>query len=87
MCRENKITGSQQLYVKNLDVKMKYNDLKIDLENILGGGFIGDMANEVLTLIGEDFIYNHKDTLVTTTKEKFKEVFSRILDMELLSSS
>ena len=58
--RENEFTQSKQIHLKNVDLKMKYEDMKIELENILGGGFVGDMANEVLTLIGQDFIFAHK---------------------------
>ena len=85
--RENKLTQSKQLYVKNMDIKMKNDDMKIELENVLGGGFIGNMANEVLNLIGEDFLYAHKDTLTETVKTTFKNVLGQFLETEPINSS
>jgi len=85
--RENKLTQSKQLYVKNMDIKMKNDDMKIELENVLGGGFIGNMANEVLNLIGEDFLYAHKDTLTETVKTTFKNVLGQFLETEPIISS
>lgn len=85
--RENQISGSKQLYIKNVNLKMKNEKMKIELENLLGGGFVGDMANEILTLIGEDFLYAHKDTLATIAKDTFKRVFGQLLDLELLTKS
>ena len=66
---------------------MKNDDMKIELENILGGGFIGNMANEVLNLIGEDFLYAHKDTLAETAKKTFKNILGQFLETEPLISS
>ena len=83
--RENQFSGSKQLYIKNVNLKMKNERMKIELENLLGGGFVGDMANEILTLIGEDFLYAHKDTLATTAKDTFKRVFGQLVDLDLLS--
>ena len=59
----------------------------VNLENLLGGGFIGDMANKILTLIGEDFLYTHKDTLAVTAKQAYKAIIDKILTLDLLQSS
>ena len=66
---------------------MKNDKMKVDLENILGGGFIGDMANEILTLIGEDFLYAHKDQLSAFVTEKFKSELGKFLDYDILIGS
>lgn len=80
--RENEFTQSKQIHLKNVDLKMKYEDMKIELENILGGGFVGDMANEVLTLIGQDFIFAHKDTLANATRMGFQTIMGRMIDLD-----
>ena len=87
MIRENKESESKQLFIKNANLKMKNDNMKVDLENILGGGFIGDMANEILTLIGEDFLYAHKDQLAGFVRDKFKSELGKFLDLDLLTGS
>merc|ERR1711874_509782 len=85
--RENKLTGAKQMFIKNIDLKMKNENLRVQLENLLGGGFIGDMANKILTLIGEDFLYTHKDTLATAAKEAYKSIIRKILDLGKMNNS
>ena len=75
------------MFIKNIDLKMKNENLRVQLENLLGGGFIGDMANKILTLIGEDFLYTHKDTLAVTAKQAYKAIIDKILTLDLLQSS
>ena len=85
--RENQLTGAKQMFIKNIDLKMKNENLRVQLENLLGGGFIGDMANKILTLIGEDFLYTHKDTLATAAKEAYKSIIRKILDLGKMNNS
>ena len=75
------------MFIKNVDLKMKNENMQVDLENLLGGGFIGDMANKILTLIGEDFLYTHKDTLAAAAKQAYKGIIDKILNLELLHKS
>ena len=75
------------MFIKNIDLKMKNENLRVQLENLLGGGFIGDMANKILTLIGEDFLYTHKDTLATAAKEAYKSIIRKILDLGKMNNS
>ena len=75
------------MLIKNVDLKMKNENMQVNLENLLGGGFIGDMANKILTLIGEDFLYTHKDTLAAAAKQAYKGIIDKILSLELLQNS
>ena len=84
--QENKETRDTEVFIKNVDMKMNNEKVSVELENILGGGLLGDMANNILTLIGEEFLYAHKDMLTKRVSEKFKEKFSQIITMPNLSN-
>ena len=75
-----------EVFIKNVDMKMNNEKVSVELENILGGGLLGDMANNILTLIGEEFLYAHKDMLTKRVSEKFKEKFNQIITMPNLSN-
>merc|ERR1711936_41405 len=79
--KEDKESRDMDVFIKNVDMKMNNDKISVELENILGGGLIGDMANNILTLIGEEFLYAHKDMLTKRVSEKFKEKFSQIITM------
>lgn len=79
--KEDKETRDMDVFIKNVDMKMNNDKLSVELENILGGGLLGDMANNILTLIGEEFLYAHKDMLTKRVSEKFKEKFNQILTL------
>ena len=79
--KEDKETRDMDVFIKNVDMKMNNEKISVELENILGGGLIGDMANNILTLIGEEFLYAHKDMLTKRVSDKFKEKFSLIIAM------
>ena len=77
--RENKKTGAVQLFIKNIDLKMRKKQLKVEMDNISGGGFVGTsnkvVASKIVTLLGEDFINSCKDII----NEKLRQLFSREL--------
>ena len=77
--RENKKTGAVQLFIKNIDLKMRKKQLKVEMDNISGGGFVGAnnkvVASKIVTLLGEDFLNSSKDII----NQKLKELFSREL--------
>ena len=77
--RENKKTGAVQVFIKNMDLKLKKEQLKVELENISGGGFVGSgnkvVARKIVTLLGEDFINSSKDII----NQKLRELFSKEL--------
>ena len=77
--KEDGVSQDVQLIVKNVDIKMKNDKLTVDLENLLGGGLIGNMANKIVNLIGDGFLQSHKDILSKTVKEKFKEKLEQLI--------
>ena len=80
--RENQKTKKTQLHVKEMEIKMTNQDLDVNLEHLLGGGFAGNMANDVLKVVGEDLLYSHKDMLVNIVKKVYKEELSKFLEVE-----
>jgi len=78
--REDEETGKTVLHIKEMDIKMTNQDLDVKLENLLGGGFVGNMANDVLRLVGDDLLYNHKDLLAAEVKRVYKRELSKFLD-------
>jgi len=79
--RENPETQKTTLHIKEMDLKMTNQDLRVQMDNLLGGGFVGDVANEVLTLVGEDLLYNHKDLLSNEVKGVFKRELNKFLEV------
>ena len=80
--RENKETKETELYVKEMDLKMTNQDLNVKLENLLGGGIAGNVANDVLRLVGDELIYNNKDLLSNEVKTFFRRELSKFLTVE-----
>ena len=80
--RENNETQKTELYIKEVDLKMTNQDLKVNLENLLGGGLIGNMANDVLMSAGQDLLFNHKDILANMVKKVYKRELSKLLTGE-----
>ena len=72
--RENKKTGAVELYIKNFDLKIRKKKLKVELENITGGGFVGGgnrvVTSKIVNLLGEDFLNSSKAII----NEKLKEI-------------
>ena len=71
-----------QIIVKNVNIMMNNEELEVELENLLGGGLIGNMANKIVNLIGDDFLQSHKDILSRTVREKFKEKFDHLINIQ-----
>ena len=80
--RENQETMETDLYVKEMDLKMTNQDLTVKLENLLGGGIAGNVANDVLRLVGEEILYNSKDLLSDKVKTFFRRELSKFLKVE-----
>ena len=77
--RENKKTGAVEVFVKNIDLKLRKERLKVEMDNISGGGFVGSgnkvVASKIVRLLGEDFINSSKDII----NQKLRELFSKEL--------
>merc|ERR1712215_669038 len=74
------LTGESFLIVRENN-STKGTDMDVKLENLLGGGLVGNAANDVLKLVGEDLLYSHKDVLVKTVREVFKNEISKFIDV------
>jgi len=81
--RENPDNGQMELHVKELEVKMTHSGLNVQLENLMGGGLVGAAGNDVLTMVGEDVLFNHKDKLAAKVKENFRSELSKYLEMTI----
>ena len=79
--KEDKNTSDVQLIIKNIDTKMKNENMAVELENILGGGVIGNVANNILTMVGEDFLYAHKDRLSKTIEDQFQSKLDLLINV------
>ena len=86
IARENKKTGAVQLFIKNIDLKIRKKKLKVEMENISGGGFLpssmGNMASKIVNLLGEDFINSSKDIINEKLRELFRTEFLRIIGQD-----
>ena len=60
--RERGVVGCR-LY-NNFDLKIRKKQLKVELENITGGGFVGGgnriVTSKIVSLLGEDFLNSSK---------------------------
>ena len=80
--REDKQAGSAQLFVNDINLKIRKETMRVELENILGGGFVGDVASQIITLVGEDFLRTTKEILGRKLGDFLKTGFQKILDVE-----
>ena len=80
--QEDKGGEDVKLIVKNVNIKMNNEALDVELENLLGGGLIGDMANKIVNLIGDSFLQSHKDILSRTVRDKFREKFDQLINIQ-----
>ena len=48
----------------------------------MGGGFAGNVANDVLRFVGDEVIYNNKDLIAEEVKKFFKTELGKFLKVE-----
>ena len=80
--REDKKAGIVELFINNIQLKVKKEKLKVELENILGGGFTGSVTSEIITLLGEDFIRRSKEIISRKLNEFLKKELKNILGVD-----
>lgn len=80
--QEDKGGENVKLIVKNVNIKMNNEELDVELENLLGGGLIGNMANKIVNLIGDNFLQSHKDILSRAVRDKFREKFDQLINIQ-----
>ncbi len=50
---------------REVDLKMTDKNLEVQLENLMGAGFVGAVANYVLEAVGEDLMYSNRQVSST----------------------
>lgn len=58
------VAKDKKLYIRNLDVQMTEKMLNVNLENLMGAGLVGDVVNDILSVVGEDLLYNNRQLLI-----------------------
>jgi len=58
------VIKDRKLYIRNLDVQMTEKLMDVNLENLMGDGLVGNVINDILTLVGEDLLYNNRQLLI-----------------------
>ena len=78
--REKKGTKKKDLYVKEMDLKITNQGQDLKLDNLIGGGFAGRVANYMLKLVADKLIFNkvYKD-ISKKTKMFFRKAVSKFL--------
>ncbi|XP_023339699.1 uncharacterized protein LOC111709950 isoform X2 [Eurytemora carolleeae] len=51
------------LYIREFQLLMTDNDLQVNLENLMGNGLVGAVANSLLSSVGEDILFNNRNLL------------------------
>jgi len=52
-----------KLFIRKVDLKMTEKDMDVNLQNLMGDGLVGDVANSILDTIGEDVLFNNEHLL------------------------
>jgi len=60
------VLKDRKLYIRNLDVQMTEKMLNVNLENLMGDGLVGDVVNDILSVVGEDLLYSNRQLLIDT---------------------
>ena len=77
--REDKRAGTVELFLNDIKLKVRKEKLKVELENMLGGGLTGSVAREIITLLGEDFVRRTKEILSRRLNEFLKKELKNII--------
>jgi len=57
------VLKDNKLYIKNIEIKMTEKEMDVNLENLMGDGLVGDVANSILDSVGEDILFNNEHLL------------------------
>lgn len=72
-------SGKLQLHIKELELMMTHGGLSVHLDNLMGGGLVGAVGDDILTMVGEDVLEKHKGMLKELVKKRFREKASVFL--------
>ena len=65
--------------MKDLDIKVRYDDLHFKFENLLGGGIIGNTLNIIINVLGEEIVKTQKGEITNALKKAFHDILSKFL--------
>ena len=65
--------------MKDLDIKVRYDDLHFKFENLLGGGIIGNTLNIIINVLGEEIVKTQKGEITNALKKAFHDILSKYL--------
>jgi len=74
-------SGKLQLHIKELELMMTHGGMSVHLDNLMGGGLVGAVGDDILTMVGEDVLEKHKGMLKDLVKKSFREKASVFLDV------
>jgi len=57
------VLKDNKLYIREPDIQTTDQDLNVNLENLMGAGLVGDVANSILESVGEDLLFNNRNLL------------------------
>jgi len=57
------VLRGNKLFIRRVDLKVTEKDMDVNLQNLMGDGLVGDVANSILDTIGEDILFNNEHLL------------------------
>ena len=69
----------QHLLLKDLDLEVRYDDIKFEFENLMGGGFVGSTINVIINVLGEEIVKTQKGHIMDILRNAFHDILSKYL--------
>jgi len=66
-------------FVRRPDIAMTERDMRVDLENLMGDGLVGDLANSILQSVGENILLQNRDKLANLVRDKVVDIVDSFL--------
>lgn len=70
-----------QLFIREFDVQMTHNGINVNLQNLLGDGLVGSVANSILDTVGEDVLYSNRDMLLNTVVKRAEREINNFINI------
>jgi len=70
-----------QMFIREFDVQMTHNGMDVNLENLMGDGLVGNVANSILDTVGEDVLYNNRNMLLETVAKRVEREINNFIDI------
>ena len=73
------VDEDQKLLLKDLDIKVRYDDINFEFQNLMGGGVMGGTLNAIINVLGEEIVSNQKHQLTGILTNTFHDVLVKFL--------